>query len=102
MRALGSALVLASVGVLLAACSSAGSVSKADVEQEAAAQLAAAVGVAPDSLTCPGDLAAEVGTEMRCELTAGDATYGLTITVTAVDGESAEFDVVVDDAPVGG
>ena len=70
--------------------------------QEAAAQLAAAVGTAPDSLTCPGDLTAEVGTEMRCELTAGDATYGLTITVTAVDDESAEFDVVVDDAPVGG
>jgi hypothetical protein len=99
MRIMKPVLFLAPALLVVAACSSTMSVSKADVEQEASAQLEAAVGVAPDSLTCPGDLTAETGTTMRCELTAGDSTYGLTITVTSVDNDVASFDVVVDDAP---
>jgi hypothetical protein len=99
MRVAKPVLLLAPALLVLAACSSTAAVPKADVEQEASAQLEAAVGVAPDTLTCPGDLAAEIGTIMRCELTAGDAAYGVTITVTSVDNDVASFDVVVDDVP---
>lgn len=102
MRTLKAALVLAPIVLVAAACSGSAAVSKADVEQEAIAQLTAVVGQAPDSLTCPGDLAAETGTALRCELTAGDSTYGVTITVTAVDGSDVSFDVVVDDSPTTG
>jgi hypothetical protein len=60
------------------------------------------VGARPD-IVCPDDLEAEVGAETRCTLTAGDdpAEYGVTVTVTAVDGGDAEFDVEVDQQPQG-
>ena len=99
MRVAKPVLLLAPAVLVLAACTSTPAVSRADVEQEASAQLEAAVGVAPDSMTCPGDLTAETGTIMRCELTAGDVAYGVTITVTSVDNDVANFDVVVDDVP---
>jgi hypothetical protein len=58
------------------------------------------VGVRPD-VTCPGDLDAKVGATGRCTLTApgDDTTYGLTVTITKVDGDDAAFDVEVDSAP---
>ena len=60
------------------------------------------VGVRPD-ISCPDDLEAEVGAETRCTLTAGDdpTEYGVTVTVTSVEGDDANFDVEVDDAPAG-
>ncbi len=99
MRIMKPVLLLAPALLIVAGCSSTTSVPKAEVEQEASAQLEAAVGVAPDTLTCPGDLVAEVGTIMRCELGAGGVSYGVTITVTSVDNDVASFDVVVDDVP---
>lgn len=38
---------------------------------------------------------------MRCTLTAEDTTYGVTITITSVDGDKANFDIKVDDKPIG-
>lgn len=72
------------------------------VATEAEDALEEQVGARPD-ISCPEDLKAEVGAETRCTLTAGGEPdeYGVTITVTAVDGEDAEFDVVVDEAPQG-
>ena len=60
------------------------------------------VGIRPD-VTCPEDIDAEVGAETRCTLTAGDdpTEYGVTVTVTSVEGERANFDVEVDDEPAG-
>jgi hypothetical protein len=75
-------------------------VAKADVEKEISDQLKAKVGVAPKKVTCPGDLGAKVGTEMRCTLTADDGTaYGLTVSVTTVNGKAVDFDINVDDTP---
>ncbi len=97
-----SALVLLSAGVAFAltACGS-DAVSSDDLESEVAAQLEELTGQAPDSVSCPDDLPAEVGAEVRCTLTAGSDTFGLTLTVTEVDGDTASFDIVVDDAPQG-
>ena len=58
------------------------------------------VGTRPD-VSCPDDLEAKVGAETTCTLTAGDdpTKYGVSVTVTSVDGETADFDVKVDDHP---
>ena len=53
------------------------------------------LGFRPD-VSCPDDLEAEVGAETRCTAAADGATYGATVTVTAVDDDGAEFDVQVD------
>ena len=84
----------------LAGCG-AGSLPADDVANGAEDALEAQVGARPD-VTCPDDLAAEVGAETRCTLTVDgdDQEYGVTVTVTAVEGETANFDVQVDEEPV--
>jgi hypothetical protein len=85
----------------LAACG-ASSLSAEDVATGAEDALEETVGERPD-ITCPEDLPAEVGAETRCTLTAGgDPTeYGVTVTVTSVEGDTANFDVQVDAEPQG-
>jgi hypothetical protein len=60
------------------------------------------VGVRPD-VACPDDLKAEVGAKAHCTANApGDPTrYGVTVTVTEVDGDDATYAVEVDDQPQG-
>ena len=88
--------------VLLAGCSasvSAGgnAVDKSEVEQQVVDQLAAKVGQRPKAVVCPGNLKAEQGTTMRCQLEADDGTtLGLTVTVTSVNGSDVKFDTQVD------
>ncbi len=83
----------------LTSCSTSPSaVSKTDVEKQVTEQLTKTVGTKPDSVTCPGDLTATVGTTMRCTLTAGATNGGLTVTVTSVNDAAAKFDIKVDDA----
>ncbi len=87
--------------VLLAtACGGSGALSAEEVATRAEDSLEAQVGTRPD-ITCPDELPAEVGAEARCTLTVdGDpAEYGVTVTITSVDGDTAAFDVVVDDQP---
>jgi hypothetical protein len=59
-------------------------------------------GSRPD-ITCPTGLAAKVGAHTRCTLTAGrDPTkYGVTVTVTSVDGVTPDLKVQVDEKPLG-
>jgi hypothetical protein len=85
----------------LAACG-AGVLEASTVEEGAADALEEQVGIRPE-VSCPDDLDAEVGASTRCTLTApGDPTeYGVTVTVSSVDGDTANFDVQVDDQPLG-
>ncbi len=101
MRSRRSTIIAATTLVLgLAACGS-NSVPSSDLETVVADQLEAEVGQAPDSVDCPDELPAEVGAEVRCSLTAEETTFGLTVTVTSIDGDDVLFDIVVDDAPEG-
>ncbi|WP_285758206.1 DUF4333 domain-containing protein [Nocardiopsis ansamitocini] len=77
------------------------SVDKETVAAKTAEQLTETVGQAPDEVACPEDLPAEVGAEIRCELTAGGQTYGMTVTTTSVEGNDVNFDIKVDDQPTG-
>jgi Domain of unknown function (DUF4333) len=51
-----------------------------------------------DKVSCP-DLAAKVGATQRCSLVSGTETYGVTVTVTSVQGSDVKFDIQVDQAP---
>lgn len=94
----GSRVAIAAACLLaLSACGGSKAVAQSDVEGQASEQLAAQVGQKPDKIECPGDLKAEVDTTMRCELTAGGDSIGLTVTVTSVDGDNVKFDVEVDE-----
>ncbi len=98
-------LLAIAAGAALVGCSSGpGAVEKSEVEKVAATELAAQVGAdEPPNISCPGDLEAEVGTTMTCELSVeGDEdVYPVEIEVTSVDGDDVKFDVQVDDTPSG-
>lgn len=78
-----------------------GSVPAEEVAEKSSEMLAEQVGQTPDEFTCSDDLPAEVGAEIRCELTHEGESIGVTITVTSVDGSDVQWDVVVDDTPAG-
>ena len=67
------------------------------VAQSVLAQLAAD-GKQVDEVSCP-DLPATVGASQRCTLKAGADTYGVTVTVTSVQGTDVKFDIQVDQTP---
>ncbi|MEU9750676.1 DUF4333 domain-containing protein [Streptomyces niveus] len=53
----------------------------------------------PD-VTCPEALEGKAGVTTRCTLTAADgSTQGLTVTVSAVDGDNVDLDIKADDTP---
>lgn len=79
----------------LAGCSS--SISQADLEKQVKDQLTEQVGTAPDDVSCPDELETKVDAETRCVLTAGEDQVGVTVTVTSVDGDKYNLDIVVDD-----
>ena len=91
------ALVAGSL-IALSACGGTSSVSAEDVAAQISTQLEAQVGTAPDSVTCPSDLTAEVGATVTCELTADGQTLPVTATVTSVDGSTVNFDIQVADS----
>lgn len=68
------------------------------VAQSVTTELTKIVGRAPDSVTCP-DLAAKVGTQIRCTLVDGSDTYGVAVTTTSVQGTDVKFGIKVDDQP---
>jgi hypothetical protein len=45
----------------------------------------AQAGTTPDAVSCPGDLAPELGAAVTCAVTLGGETRGVTITVASVD-----------------
>jgi hypothetical protein len=100
-RRLGAFAVL-SVLVLAPAGCGAPTVSSGDVAKAAADVLEKQVGTRP-TVQCPHDLEAKVGAHTTCRLTTPglDGTYGVTVTVKSVQGDTAHFDVQVENHPQG-
>ncbi|MBL8927786.1 MAG: DUF4333 domain-containing protein [Pseudonocardia sp.] len=67
------------------------------VAQSVLTQLAAD-GKQVDEVSCP-DLPATVGASERCTLKSGADSYGVTVTVTGVQGTDVRFDIQVDRTP---
>jgi hypothetical protein len=74
-------------------------VDKADVASELSDQLTQQAGHKPDSVSCPDNLKGTPGATLRCDLTDGGQKYGVTVTVSSVDGGDVKFDFKVDDQP---
>lgn len=72
-------------------------IDKDKLENSVSDDLERQVGVRPHKITCPGDLTGKVGETMRCELTAGGDTLGVTVEVTGVDGSDVAYSVQVDE-----
>ncbi len=89
---------MASCLLVLAACGGGTkAVSQSQVEQKVSEQLTKQVGQKPDSVSCPDDLPAKKGSTMRCTLSSGGTSIGLTVTVTSVEDSDVKFDIQVDD-----
>ena len=91
-----SLLMLAAAAPLLVACG-ASSVSESDVESTTKEQLAADpdIGESVEKVECPGDLKAEKDATMDCAATVGGEEIGITLTVTKVEDNTAEWTIDV-------
>src|SRR3954471_4958460 len=92
-RVVLTASAFLATGLFMTGCSSSNAVKQADVEQEIADQLGDQLGASPD-VSCPDDLKAEVDQTMDCDVTTSDGqTVSVTVKVTSVDGNSANFSI---------
>lgn len=101
--------MVAAGGFLVAACSASASFSvgttpsvpKHSVETTVATDLAKRVNQPTPKVACPGDLKAKVGTVMYCNLTpkGSKVTYPVKVTVNAVNGTKANFNMQVSTTP---
>lgn len=96
-------IALAGVCLAAAACG-AGAIDEAELETTVAAQLGEEAGQPPPDIDCPGDLDAEVGATMECDLSVeGDsAVYPVTVKVTSVEDGKANYSVEVGESPSSG
>ena len=85
----------------LAGCG-AGTLEAGTIEEGVADSLEEQVGVRPE-ISCPEDIPAEEGAETECTLTAGEdpAEYPVSVRVSSVEGDTANFEIEVGDAPTG-
>lgn len=96
-------VALAALSLVGVACG-AGAIEESEVEASVATQLAEETGQPEPNIDCPGDLDAEVGATMECDLTVDgdDAVYPVTVEVTSVEDGTANYSVEVGEAPSSG
>lgn len=81
----------------LSGCSS--TVAQADVETSVKTQIDEAIaGAGP--VTCPDDLAAEVGATLRCEFSVEGQPVDAIATVTSIEGSTVNYDITTEARPV--
>ena len=100
-RSIATVAAVLTLGVVgLAGCSSSEVVSTKTLETQINEQLTQSAGQAPDSVTCKDALPAKEGSTVRCQLTAGGSTYGITVTSQGkINGNTVGFGIEVDSAP---
>lgn len=95
-RALLIPCALAGSLIGTAGCSSGSkTVSKTDVESQISQKMTDPAGNKPESVSCPDDLKATVGAKLDCNMKIKDQTYGVNVTVTSIEGDTAKFDMVL-------
>lgn len=67
---------------------------KQQVEDIVAQEMEADTGQAPDSVQCVEDVVARTGTVVECAVASGGQTQSYDVTVTTVQGDTVNFDVV--------
>jgi hypothetical protein len=69
-------------------------VSRSSVESQISQKMTDASGNKPESVSCPDDLKPTVGAKLDCEMKIKGQTYGVNVTVTSIEGDTAKFDMV--------
>ncbi len=97
----GLLIPCALAGVLIgtAGCTSPKTVTKSEVESQISQKMTDDAGNKPESVSCPADLKASVGAKLDCEMSINGKTYGVNVTVTSIDGDTAKFDIERSDQP---
>jgi Domain of unknown function (DUF4333) len=86
---------IAAVATGLGACSSGPkTVSKGDVENNIKTKMTDAAGNKPESVSCPDNLKAQVGSQLNCEMKVKGQTYNVNVNVTSINGDDVKFDMV--------
>ncbi|WP_127782262.1 DUF4333 domain-containing protein [Rhodococcus sp. X156] len=85
-------LALSVLAIVLVGVRGAKMVDRDSVESQISQQFAANGLGTPDSVTCPGDLKAEVGETMTCTVR-GETNVEVGLRVTSVSGNTALFDI---------
>ena len=98
---LGTLAVLLATGCSFEFSVGGSAVDSEEVARQASAVLEQEVGLAPESFICEEDLPAEVDASIYCELFVDGETYGVTVTTTSVEGSDVNFDIQVDETPLG-
>ncbi|WP_067572585.1 DUF4333 domain-containing protein [Nocardia acidivorans] len=76
-------------------------VSPDDIATNVATFYSNKVGTAPKSASCNGLLRGATGSTVRCVITEADATrWGVTVTATNVEGDTVNYNILVDDQPM--
>lgn len=96
-RAAALVPVLAAAALALTACGT--EVPADELSEQVTSSLAEQVGQEPDAVDCPDPLPAEVGSEVRCTLTDGGTSYGVTVTSAGEQDGEVSFEVLVDEQP---
>lgn len=102
MKAARSAVLALAVGVAVSGCSvfvGPNQVDRVDVARRISTQLQAQVGRAPDAVSCPANLDANIGASLTCTLTDNGVSYDATATVTRVEGGDVAFALKVGSEP---
>ncbi|MUL67311.1 hypothetical protein BOO86_22750 [Mycobacterium sp. CBMA 234] len=92
----GKKLLLA-CAIALAVTGAAGcgkSVTKSDVQSQISDKITDSNGKKAESVSCPDDLKGEVGAQINCTFKDGDKTRTVNVTVSSIDGDKVNFDMV--------
>jgi hypothetical protein len=93
MKRVPIVLATCAAALLLAGCAS--KMSQEEAENQISAVLEEEIGEAPEEVSCPGDIDAEVDKTMTCDVTVAGETAKVKMTITSVEGDTAKFDVEV-------
>ncbi len=74
-----------------------GGLKKDALEADISQRLGEATGGSAPDVACPSDLPAENGATIRCRVAVEGTSYGVTVTVTGTTGDSAQYDLQVDE-----
>lgn len=94
MSRLPVTLVTIAVAALVASgCSTTKTLTQEEAEKQISATYEQEFGAAPEEVSCPDDITAEVGKKMTCEVTVDGETIEAPITITKVEGDTVNFDI---------
>lgn len=70
-------------------------ITRSHVAEQITDRMTDAAGNKPESVSCPDDLQPTVGASVTCTMMRGGKPFRVKVTVTAIEGDSAKFDMEI-------